>query len=155
MASKYGYVKTEPKTVAGKRSINLPTFLVDMLKRHRVQQLEQRLKVGKSWEDRDLVFPDLHGGYFNPGYLLRVFKKMLQSAGIPHMHFHDLRHSAATILLSLGVNIKVIQELLGHSDISITLGMYGHLLPPMQQDVIDKWDEEFKNDSDDNESNIQ
>ena len=55
-----------------------------------------------------------------------------------------LRHSAAIILLSLGVNIKVIQELLGHSDIVITLGTYGHLLPSMQQEVVDTWDEVFK-----------
>src|SRR6266487_4384605 len=125
----YGYVETEPKTKTGKRRISLPSFLIDMLKQHRVQQLEQRLKVGDAWENRDLVFPDLHGGYFNPNYLLRVFKKLLNEAGLPHMPFHDLRHSAATILLSMGVNIKVVQELLGHSNISITLGTYAHLLP--------------------------
>jgi len=140
---KYGYVETEPKTKAGKRLVSLPHFLVDMLKQHRLQQLEQRLKQGDAWENRDLVFPDLRGGYFNPNYLLRVFKKLLNEAGLPHMPFHDLRHSAATILLSMGVNIKVVQELLGHSDISITLGTYAHLLPPMQQEVVEKWDDEF------------
>ncbi len=62
------------------------------------------------------------------------------------MHFHDLRHSAATILLSMGVNMKVIQELLGHSDIAITLGRYSHLLPSMQKEVVEKWDDEFRND---------
>lgn len=62
------------------------------------------------------------------------------------MHFHDLRHSAATILLSMGVNVKVIQELLGHSDVSITLGKYSHLLPSMQKEVVEKWDDAFGND---------
>jgi integrase len=143
---RYGYVETEPKTAAGKRLVSLPSFLVEMLKQHRVQQLEVRLKQGNDWENRDLVFPDLHGGYFNPNYLLRMFKKVLQEAAIPHMHFHDLRHSAATILLSMGVNMKVIQELLGHSDIAITLGRYSHLLPSMQREVIDKWDVEFGHD---------
>ncbi len=144
---KYGYVQTEPKTKAGKRLIRLPTFLMDMLEVHRVQQQEQCSKVGAAWENRDLVFPDLKGGYFNPNYLLRVFKKILENAGVPHMHFHDLRHSAATILLCMGINIKVIQSLLGHSDISITLGLYSHLLPTMQQEVVDKWDDAFgKND---------
>jgi integrase len=140
---KYGYVETEPKTAAGKRLISLPAFLVEMLKQHRVKLLEQQLKQGSAWEDRDLVFPDLHGGYFNPGYLIRLFTRLLREAGVPHMHFHDLRHSAATILLSMGVNMKVIQELLGHSDISITLGLYSHLLPTMQQAVVEKWDGVF------------
>jgi len=142
----YGYVETKPKTKAGKRLINLPVFLVELLKKHRDEQLKQQVKVGEKWEGLDLVFPDLHGGYFNSGYLLRLFKEILVEAGLPHMHFHDLRHSAATILLSMGVNMKVIQELLGHSDISITLGLYAHLMPSMQHDVTDKWDDEFKDD---------
>jgi integrase len=140
---RYGYVETEPKTKAGKRLISLPHFLVDMLKQHRLQQVEQRLKQGDTWENLDLVFADLHGGYFNPNYLLRVFKKLLNEAGLAHMPFHDLRHSAATILLSMGVNIKVVQELLGHSNISITLGTYAHLFPSMLQEVVEKWDDEF------------
>jgi integrase len=140
----YGYVETEPKTEAGKRRIGLPSFLIDMLKQYRVQQLEQHLNVGDAWENRDLVFPDLRGGYFNSNYLLRMFKKLLQEAGVPHMHFHDLRHSAATILLGMGVNMKAVQERLGHSDIAITLGLYSHLLPNMQQDVVNKWDDALK-----------
>lgn len=78
-----------------------------------------------------------------------MFKKLLGVAGLPHMHFHDLRHSDATILLSMGVNMKVIQKLLGHSDIAITLGRYSHLLPSMQKEVVDKWDGEFGHDADD------
>jgi integrase len=152
---KYGYVEGEPKTQAGKRTINLPEFFVDMLEQHRVKQSEQRHRAGGVWENRDLVFPDLTGGYLNPGYVLRMFKRILERAGLPHMHFHDLRHSAATILISMGINPKVIQELLGHSDISITLGVYGHLFPSMQQDVVDKWQDVFgdkgEGDEDDND----
>src|SRR5258708_19304764 len=70
---KYGYVETEPKTAAGKRLVSLPSFLVDMLKQHRVKQLEARLKQGDDWESRDFLFPDLPRGYFNPNYLLPVF----------------------------------------------------------------------------------
>ena len=73
-----------------------------------------------------------------------LFRNLLKEAGLPHMHFHDLRHSAATILLCMGVNIKAIQELLGHSDISITLRTYSHLLPSMQQEVVEKWDDLFR-----------
>lgn len=64
------------------------------------------------------------------------------------MLFHDLRHSAATILLSMGVNIKVIQELLGHSDITITLRVYGHLLPSMQEEAVEKWENVFRRSDD-------
>lgn len=140
---KYGYVETEPKTAAGKRMINLPDFLIDMLKQHRTRLFEQQLKMGETWENRDLVFPDLHGGYFNPGYLDKLFTRLLREAGVTHMHFHDLRHSAATILLSMGVNIKVIQQLLGHSDIAITLRVYGHLLPSMQEEAVERWEDAF------------
>lgn len=146
----YGYVENEPKTQAGKRTIDLPEFFLEMLKQHRVKQSKQRLKVGEAWENRDLVFADLAGGYLNPIHVLRMFKKILQQAGLPHMHFHDLRHSAATILISMGIHPKVIQELLGHSDISITLGIYGHLFPSMQQDVVERWQDMFgeKNEDD-------
>ncbi len=146
--ARYGYVENEPKTAAGKRRIHLPEFLIDMLKQHRKQQVEQKLKFGEKWEDHDLVFTGLQGGYFNPRYMDKLFKKLLREAGVPHIHFHDLRHSAATILISMGVNPKVIQEILGHSDISITLGLYSHLLPSMQDDVIEKWNKEFKHDDD-------
>jgi integrase len=75
-----------------------------------------------------------------------AFRKLLQNAGLPPMHFHDLRHSAATILLAQGVNVKVVSELLGHSDIAITLRVYGHLLPSMQGDVVETWEGLFRED---------
>lgn len=139
----YGYVETEPKTAAGKRLIRLPSFLIDMLKQHRVQQRKQQLKQGDDWENRDLVFPDMHGGYFNPNYLLRMFKKVLQEAGLPHIHFHDLRHSVVTLLLSMGVDPRSIQEFVGHEDITTTLGIYSHMLPSMQQGIVNKLDDLF------------
>lgn len=141
---KYGYVENEPKTKAGKRKINLPSFLVEMLQEHRIEQEEERIKQGTLWENRDLVFPDLKGGYFSPNYLLRIFKKLLSQLGFEHMRIHDLRHSAVTILLARGVNIKIISELLGHSDITITLRVYGHLLPTMQGDVVEAWEDAFR-----------
>ncbi len=139
----YGYVEGEPKSAAGVRSIRLPGFLVDMLKQHQLQQMARK-RQAKAWEERDLVFPNLRGGYLHPNHLGEAFRALLEQAGLPPIRFHDLRHSAATILLSMGVNIKVIQEMLGHSDISITLRVYGHLLPSMQQEAIDKWDSVFQ-----------
>src|SRR6266487_2109060 len=143
---KYGYVEGKPKTAAGKRWISFPAFLLDMLKQHQAQQLRLRDNAEK-WEDRDLVFPNLSGGYLHPNHMGEKFRELLKEAGLPAIHFHDLRHSAATILLCMGVNVKVIQELLGHSDISVTLGVYGHLLPSMQQAVVDTWDGVFWDES--------
>jgi integrase len=67
-----------------------------------------------------------------------MFRSLLEDAGLPQIRFHDLRHSAATIMLSMGVHPKVVQELLGHSSISMTLDTYSHMLPSMQQEAMDK-----------------
>lgn len=139
----FGYVENEPKTARGRRKIMLPSFVIDALKLHRLHQIEERTKVGATWVEKDLVFCGLHGDFFNPNYLLRVFKKVLIDAGLQHMRFHDLRHSAATILLSMNVHPKVVQEVLGHSTVSMTLDTYSHVLPSMQKDITDLWDDEF------------
>lgn len=86
----------------------------------------------------------MDGGFLCPVKLLRWFGKLLKQAGLSHMRFHDLRHSAATILLAAGVHPKVVQELLGHSSISITLDVYSHVLPSMQQEAASKMDDLFK-----------
>ena len=88
---------------------------------------------GTAWKDHDLVFCNTHGDFLNTDYLRRRFLRLLKDAGLPRMRFHDLRHSAATILLSLRVPPNVVKEILGHSDISITLGIYGHMLPGMHE----------------------
>ena len=151
--AKYGYVENEPKTKAGKRMIMLPSFVIDLLKQHRIQQLEMRLKVGAGWQDMNLVFTGLRGGYLNPRYMPKLFDKIIVQAGLPDIRFHDLRHSAATLLISMGISVKVVQEILGHSEISMTLGTYGHVLPVMHKEVTDKWDEKFKpHDKDDREA---
>jgi integrase len=79
-------------------------------------------------------------GIYNRKQVRVTFKKLLFEAGLPHMHFQRLRHSTATILLSMGVPPNVVKELLGHRDIRISLGIYGHVLPGMQQEVMVKMD---------------
>ena len=72
------------------------------------------------------------------------FKKLLKKAGLPKIRFHDLRHSAATLLLSLGVHAKVVQEMLGHTQISMTMYIYSHVLPSMQQDAVSRLNDLLK-----------
>jgi integrase len=141
-----GYVEFEPKTEKGRRKIVLPSFVCEALKQHRLRQLERRLKVGARWQERDLVFCNIYGGFFDPAHLRQRFDKLLRDAGLPDVRFHDLRHSAATILLSMGVHPKVVQELLGHSQIDMTMDIYSHVLPSMQQEAMDKLDDLFGQD---------
>ncbi|HEX6483945.1 MAG TPA: site-specific integrase [Ktedonobacteraceae bacterium] len=121
--------------------------LVRVIKKGGQQRCERqqglKAKVGSKWVEKDLVFCGLTGDYFNPNYLLRLFKKVLAQAGLPHMRFHDLRHSAATILLAMGIHPKVVKELPGHSSFLITMNLYGHVFPSMLDEVIEKWNKEF------------
>ncbi|GER83941.1 hypothetical protein KTAU_25780 [Thermogemmatispora aurantia] len=71
----------------------------------------------------------------------RKYYQLLDQVSLPRIHFHDLRHSTATIQLAMGVNIKVVQELLGHSQVTVTLGIYGHVLPEMQGEALRKMEE--------------
>ena len=98
-----------------------------------------RLKAGDAWRESDLVFPRYCGGFIDKGNFHEVFQKLLKALGLPHKRFHDLRHSTATILLTMGVHPKVVQEILGHSNISMTMDTYSHLLPSMQDDATHKW----------------
>jgi integrase len=99
--------------------------------------------MGEQWQDRNLVFCNRRGGFLHDDHLRRKFYRVLERASLPRIRIHDLRHSAATILLCMGVNIKVVQELLGHSKIATTLDVYGHVLPTMQKDAASKLDDLF------------
>ncbi|GCE06357.1 tyrosine-type recombinase/integrase [Dictyobacter aurantiacus] len=136
----YGFVETDGKTKNSARVIKLPAFLSGMLKKHHASQLEDKLRVGDAWVDRDLVFPRKDGDFMRRTTLDYHVDKLLEKAGLPYVRFHDLRHSAATILLAMGVPANVVQELLGHADIKMTLGIYGHVLPSMHKDAVDKMD---------------
>ncbi len=139
-----GFLVGEPKTEKSKRKITLPQFVVEALKRHRTIQLATRLQAGATWIENDLVFSNKCGGFIVPVTLTNHFSKLLEEIGLPHMRFHDLRHSAATLLLNMGVPAKVVQEILGHSTFSTTMDRYSHVLPSMQQEAMDKMDDLFR-----------
>jgi integrase len=126
----------ETKTRRSRRRIALSPIAVEALKKHRVRQNEERLAAGSKWVDNEYVFPNTVGKLLDPrGLRRRWFDKLLLKAGLPHIRFHDLRHSAATLLLLQGVHPKVVSELLGHASIAITLDLYSHVLPDMQKDA--------------------
>lgn len=137
------FVEGDAKTKKSKRKISLTQYPLDMLKRHRLEQKEARLKAGSAWQDHDLVFCNAKGGYLVPGSINRAFLKALASADLPAIPFHNVRHSAASVWFALKIDPKIIQELLGHSSIKMTMDLYTHLMPNAQQDAIQRMDEGF------------
>lgn len=137
------WVFTEPKTAKGRRTITLPPMTVEALRRHRVIQSEERLKAS-DWDDTDLIFPNRHGRPMEKQNLMRrSFRPLLERADLPRIRFHDLRHSAATLLLSLGEHPKVVQERLGHSTIMVTMDVYSHVMPSLQRQAAERLDSLF------------
>ena len=132
-----GYQEAEPKTEKSRRTIALPDFAHDALKKHRERQDEIKRNAGEFWQEHDYVFCTPLGTHIHPGHdILEEFKKLLQRASLPDIRFHDLRHSAATMLLGMGVHPKIVQERLGHHDIGTTMNIYSHVLPSMQEGAI-------------------
>ncbi|TME06192.1 MAG: site-specific integrase [Chloroflexi bacterium] len=130
--------ESEPKTAHGRRSIYLIPLAIDALKQHRARQLEVRLQHADTWQEQDYIFCTSHGSPFHVTYILNSFRSLLKKASLPRIRFHDMRHSAATLLLSMGTHPKVVQEILGHSNIRMTMDIYSHVLPSMQKDAMTK-----------------
>jgi integrase len=141
--TKDGPVFTPPKSAKSRRRIKLTRSTVEALKRHRADQNSHRLRLGTLWEDRGLVFPNRTGGAMRPwsltgGPYLRLLKKAEISQKV---RFHDLRHTCATLLLLKGAHPRLVQELLGHASISITMDTYSHVLPGMDDGLADMMEE--------------
>jgi integrase len=128
------FVLGEPKTTKSRRTIRLTTGAAQALKTHLSRQLEEMERMGSLYLPGGLVFATTVGTIINPSNLRnRSFKPLLDRAGLRPIRFHDLRHTCATLLLSKDVNPKVVSEMLGHASVSITLDIYSHLLPDMQE----------------------
>ncbi|MDA2643556.1 MULTISPECIES: site-specific integrase [Bacillus cereus group] len=129
------------KTKSSLRKILLPASTVAKLKKHRAVVLKEKLSQGEEYQDNDLVMCTPSGTPINPANVRRSLNALIQKAAVPKIRFHDLRHTHATLLLAKGVNVNVISERLGHSNIKITLDTYSHVLPTMQEDAVNKIEE--------------
>lgn len=125
-----GLIVREPKTTRSRRVVNLPAPLLDLLERHRESQAVSAEAVGLGWQDSGFIFTNSIGGPLDPRNLLRDFKKVCREAGLGDWHLHELRHSAASLMLAQGVKLQVVSEVLGHSSIRMTADVYGHILDP-------------------------
>ncbi len=136
-----GLKAAEPKTGRSRRVLNLPQACARALRAWRARQAEERLAAGPEWRDSGLVFTTPFGTPIDPRNLHRQFKALLMAAGLPQaVRFHDLRHGCASYLLSQGVPLKTISDLLGHSSITVTSDIYAHIAPQMLQEAAAKMD---------------
>ncbi|HUZ85532.1 MAG TPA: tyrosine-type recombinase/integrase [Candidatus Baltobacterales bacterium] len=130
-----GLVFVEPKTARSRRTVPLPPETLRVLEDQRRANNDDRRKAGSRWLENDLVFPNPVGRPRNMTYRAISFHNALDRARLPRMRIHDLRHTAATHLLTKGVHPKVVQDLLGHSTIAITLDTYSHVMPALAKDA--------------------
>lgn len=135
-----GWTFDEPKTARSRRTVMLPAVAVDGLRRQRARQAEERLAAGAAWQDQDgLVFTDALGRPLQPSAVSHAFRDAAERLGLP-VRLHDLRHTAASLLLAAGVPLKVVSETLGHSSIAITADVYSHVTPDLKREAADAMD---------------
>lgn len=144
--AEHGFLLVEPKTERSRRTVVAAASTMAALKEHRRRQLEERLVAGPLWEDMDLVFATPTGGPLNAtSTVTKAFQRALIRAELPRIRLHDLRHTAATLLLAEGENPKVVQEILGHGTIVLTLDTYSHVTPMMHDQAAEKMETLFGN----------
>jgi integrase len=141
-----GRIFEPPKNGKG-RNVMLTPCAIETLRAHLQRQLDEIERVGDGYQDQGLVFPSQAGTPMNAKNLIaRSFKPLLVKAGLHRsVRLHDLRHTCPTILLGKGVHPKIVQELLGHATISITLDTYSHVLPNMQRQATDAMESVLSN----------
>jgi integrase len=133
----------EPKRCS-RRTINLPQVCLSALIDHRVRQEQERRLAGSHWQDTGFVFTTGIGTPLEPRNLERAFAEITECAGLPRIRIHDLRHTAATVLLAQGVHPRVVMELLGHSQIAITMNLYSHVVPALRKEAAQRMDAALK-----------
>lgn len=134
------YVVGKPKTKGSSRMIALSPSLAILLREQKQNQELDRMLLGKPLLPEDLVFSNPDGSPLRPNTVSRAFEKLARSLGLK-MRFHDLRHAHATLMLRQGVHPKIVSERLGHSSVAITLDIYSHVLPGLQEAAAHQFEE--------------
>jgi integrase len=138
-----GLAFVEPKTTRSRRKIHLSQTALTALRAQMDRQAFDRHNAGSAWIENGLVFCDSVGEPLSPTNETKRFQRAGVAAGVPPIRFHDLRHTAATILLGRGVHVKLVSEMLGHSTIVLTLDTYSHVIPAMHGDAAAAMDSVF------------
>lgn len=130
----------EPKTARRRRTLSMPEIVITALRAYRLRQLEEKLLAGERWQETGMVFTPFIGTPIDARNIIRKFHAALKKAELPRFRFHDLRHSCASLLLTQRVPPRVVMELLGHSQISMTMDTYSHVMPAMLREAADSMD---------------
>lgn len=131
----------EPKSESSRRTIPLPQVAIKAMRQHRALQNRERLAAGDRWTDNGLVFTTSIGTPLDGPNVTRTLQRLLKQAGLRPHRFHDLRHDCVTLLIAQGVPARVIMQTLGHSQISLTMNTYGHVMEEIQREAADKMDD--------------
>ncbi|MBY6276793.1 tyrosine-type recombinase/integrase [Parageobacillus thermoglucosidasius] len=143
-----GSVEKSPKTKKSNRLVSLPNSVIAELKLYRRHWLKQKLQAGDLWkEEKEYLFCNIDGRHFYPTTPTTWWRRFTKRAGIRYIRLHDLRHTSATLLINQGVHAKIIAERLGHSDIRVTMDIYGHALQKADHEAANKLDHLFTNTS--------
>lgn len=127
-----------PKSETSRRDIRLPEVCVRALREHKRRQTVDRLKLGEEWAETGYVFTTRNGYPLDGRNVSRFFKQALAAAELPVKRFHDARHTCASLLLAQGVPARVVMDILGHSDIRLTLNTYSHVIPQLHDEAAEK-----------------
>lgn len=126
-----------PKTAKSRREIIFPPEIGEVLREQRRAVLEEQM-AARGWTDHDLVFPSTNGGPLYGSYVTRTMQRYLEAAGLPRRRLYDLRHTGASALLAQGVDVRVIADVLGHTDSAFTARTYVHPEERMREDAAAK-----------------
>ena len=137
---KYKLVPQEPKTENSKRLIPIPDSIIPVIAQHKLQQEKEKADAGDLYEDKGVIFFTDTGRYIHPRNYMRSFYRIVGKAGIAKANVHSLRHAFATRMLELGESPRVVQEILGHKNITMTLNTYTHVLDDTKRAAISKID---------------
>lgn len=128
----------EPKTEHSRRTLAMPPMIGQALREHYDRQQRERKGTAGHWHDTGLVFTTPIGTPLDGTAVTKEFHRVLERAGLPQRRFHDLRHSCATLLLVQGVSPRVVMDVLGHSQIGLTMNTYSHVIPDLRRDAAQR-----------------
>lgn len=140
-----GIYEDGTKTKSSNRAINIPDDMIKLLRRYKAEQTERRLSMGDAWQNSGKVFTAENGGYIHPDTLTAWFKSFIRRHSLPDIHFHSLRHTAATLLIAEGVDVATVSKRLGHADKTTTLNIYTHAVKSADKAAADKLQSLFRN----------